>query len=276
MRRSLDDPTRLWRLARYAARLGSTSMTTPASWPRRPTRRRSAGHGWAPSCASRSAEPDPVAALRAARELNPALLPAGFAPGRRRRRAGAAGRRRPHDLVILAASVAGMDVGALLAWLDASRSRPTTATSSPRPRGPSTGAPLHAARTPSQIARAARGAPIEAVALAGGRQRAALAGRAAPRALQIDGTRPARRRGSPRARTSAPACSARSTACSTARSSPPATPSSPRRSRGAAMADPRLPAPFTWTGDHIASTSAPRACASRRAAAACRPGRTHR
>jgi tRNA nucleotidyltransferase (CCA-adding enzyme) len=31
-----------------------------------------------------------------------------------------------------------------------------------------TGAPLRAARTPSEIARAARGAPLEAVALAGG------------------------------------------------------------------------------------------------------------
>ena len=30
------------------------------------------------------------------------------------------------------------------------------------------GTPLHAARTPSEIARAARGAPLEAVALAGG------------------------------------------------------------------------------------------------------------
>ena len=32
----------------------------------------------------------------------------------------------------------------------------------------STGAPLRAARTPAEIARAARGAPLEAVALAGG------------------------------------------------------------------------------------------------------------
>jgi tRNA nucleotidyltransferase (CCA-adding enzyme) len=32
----------------------------------------------------------------------------------------------------------------------------------------STGTPLRAARTPAQIARAARGAPVEAVALAGG------------------------------------------------------------------------------------------------------------
>src|SRR3954454_5901274 len=32
----------------------------------------------------------------------------------------------------------------------------------------STGAPLRAARTPAEVARAARGAPVEAVALAGG------------------------------------------------------------------------------------------------------------
>jgi tRNA nucleotidyltransferase (CCA-adding enzyme) len=61
-----------------------------------------------------------------------------------------------------------MDAGTLLAWLDAmgfpAAERDLVAAASRW----STGAPLRAARTPSQIARAARGAPVEAVALAGG------------------------------------------------------------------------------------------------------------
>jgi tRNA nucleotidyltransferase (CCA-adding enzyme) len=56
----------------------------------------------------------------------------------------------------------------LLRWLDdmdfVASERDTVAAASRF----STGAPLRAARTPSEIARAARGAPLEAVALAGG------------------------------------------------------------------------------------------------------------
>src|SRR5438552_2072435 len=77
------------------------------------------------------------------------------------------GEGRP-DLVVLAASCAGMDARALLAWLDhmgfTAPDRDLVAAASRFV----TGAPLRAASTPSQIARAARGAPIEAVALAGG------------------------------------------------------------------------------------------------------------
>ncbi len=83
---------------------------------------------------------------------------------------------------MLAACTAGMDARALLRWLDAmgftAAERDVVAAASRF----STGAPLRAARTPAEIARAARGAPVEAVALAGGDQRAALAGGAAPRA----------------------------------------------------------------------------------------------
>jgi tRNA nucleotidyltransferase (CCA-adding enzyme) len=72
------------------------------------------------------------------------------------------------DLVILAASCAGMDARALLAWLDhmgfVAAERDLVAAASRFV----VGAPLRAARTPSEIARAARGAPVEAVALAGG------------------------------------------------------------------------------------------------------------
>src|SRR4029077_10378281 len=74
----VDDPTRLWRLARYQARLGfavddhSLSLTaadgpSTVSVPRLGAELRLALN-----------EPDSVAALRAAKELNPALLPPGF------------------------------------------------------------------------------------------------------------------------------------------------------------------------------------------------------
>ena len=68
-----------------------------------------------------------------------------------------------------------MDARALLAWLDdmgfVAADRDLVAAASRY----STGAPLRAARTNAEIARAARGAPLEAVALAGGRERAPLA-----------------------------------------------------------------------------------------------------
>ena len=65
-------------------------------------------------------EPDPFAALRAAQELNPRLLPPGFAV--REAEARAALELLPPegraDLVVLAACTAGMDLPALLSWLD--------------------------------------------------------------------------------------------------------------------------------------------------------------
>jgi tRNA nucleotidyltransferase (CCA-adding enzyme) len=112
-------------------------------------------------------EPDPVAALVEATSLG--LLPPGFVPVRPDEALALlpVGEGRP-DLVILAASCAGMDARALLAWLDhmgfTAPDRDLVAAASRFV----VGAPLRAATTPSEIARAARGAPIEAVALAGG------------------------------------------------------------------------------------------------------------
>jgi tRNA nucleotidyltransferase (CCA-adding enzyme) len=116
-------------------------------------------------------EPEPPAALRAAKELQPRLLPDGFDPDPPRLREALAllpeGEGRP-DLLILAAATAGMAARALLDWLDdmgfPASDRDTVAAASRF----STGAPLRAAHTPAQVARAARGAPLEAVALAGG------------------------------------------------------------------------------------------------------------
>ena len=165
-----DDPTRLWRVARYAARLGFAVEP----------RTRALAHAADPSTVSGDRlgaelrlalrEPDPPAALRAARDLQPRLLPEGFDPDPPGL-AGALALLPPEgrrDLVTLAAATAGMDARALLAWLDemgfTGPDRDTVAAASRY----STGAPLRAARTPAEIARAARGAPLEAVALAGG------------------------------------------------------------------------------------------------------------
>jgi tRNA nucleotidyltransferase (CCA-adding enzyme) len=166
-----DDPTRLWRLARYAARLGfaieertlqlaseavADGVLTTVSGVRMGNELRLALR-----------EPDPVAALVEATSLG--LVPPGFVPVRPDEALALLppGEGRP-DLVILAASCAGMDARALLAWLDhlgfTAPDRDLVAAASRFV----TGAPLRAATTPSAIARAARGAPIEAVALAGG------------------------------------------------------------------------------------------------------------
>jgi tRNA nucleotidyltransferase (CCA-adding enzyme) len=167
----VDDPTRLWRVARYAARLGFAVEP----------RTRALAHAADPSTVSGDRlgaelrlalrEPDPPAALRAARELNARLLPDGFDPDPASLAAALAllpdGEGRP-DLVTLAAATAGMEVSALLGWLDdmgfTAADRDTVAAASRF----STGAPLRHARTPAEIARAARGAPLEAVALVGG------------------------------------------------------------------------------------------------------------
>ena len=115
-------------------------------------------------------EPDPLAALNAARTVNERLLPEGFTT----RPAGvgeALELLTPEaraDLVVLARCVAGMAAAELLAWLDdlgfTAAERDVVAAGSRA----STLAPLRAARTPAEIARAARGAPVEVVALAGG------------------------------------------------------------------------------------------------------------
>jgi tRNA nucleotidyltransferase (CCA-adding enzyme) len=166
-----DDPTRLWRLARYAARLGFTiedhtlALASEAVADGAPFTASGVRMGNELRLALR--EPDPVAALIEAAALG--LLPPGFAPVRPDEALALLppGEGRP-DLVVLAACCAGMDARALLVWLDhmgfVAAERDLVAAASRFV----VGSPLRAARTPSQIARAARGAPIEAVALAGG------------------------------------------------------------------------------------------------------------
>lgn len=165
-----DDPTRVWRVARYATRLGfavdpGTAQLAAAAGPGEVSGER-LGH----ELRLALAEPDPCAVLEQVMALNARALPDGLV-ARPPALAGALellppdGRR---DLTILASCCAGMDAGLLVRWLDhlqfPAHDRDVTSAASRWV----TGTPLRAAGTPSEIARAARGAPVEAVALAGG------------------------------------------------------------------------------------------------------------
>jgi tRNA nucleotidyltransferase (CCA-adding enzyme) len=166
----VEDPTRVWRVARYAARLGFDVEERTRSLAGAADPATVSGDRLGAELRLALREPDPLAALQAVRDLNPAYLPAGFDP--RPRALAAALELLPDDgradLLTLAACTAGMDARALLAWLDdmgfVAGERDLVAAASRF----STGEPLRAARTNAEIARAARGAPAEAVALAGG------------------------------------------------------------------------------------------------------------
>lgn len=166
----VDDPTRVWRVARYAARLGFEVEPHTAALAARADPSTVSGDRLGAELRLALGEPDPLAALQALQDLNPRYLPDGFDARPRTLAAGLEllpedGRA---DLLTLAACTAGMDARALLAWLDdmgfVAPDRDRVAAASRF----STGAPLRAARTNAEIARAARDAPLEAVALAGG------------------------------------------------------------------------------------------------------------
>ena len=185
----VDDPTRVWRVARYAARLGFGVEE----------RTRSLGAAADPSTVSGDRlgaelrlalrEPDPPAAFEAVRDLNPRYLPEGFDP--RPPALPAALELLPDDgrpdLLTLAACTAGMDAAALLRWLDdmgfTAPDRDLVAAASRFV----VGAPLRAARTNAEIARAARGAPVEAIALVGGDNARRWLGELRHVRLEIDG-----------------------------------------------------------------------------------------
>jgi tRNA nucleotidyltransferase (CCA-adding enzyme) len=165
-----DDPTRLWRIARYAPRLGFDVEPWTAALAAAADPGTVSGERIGAEVRLALAEPDPRAVFEVAAGLNDALLPDGFAPRPRGLDEALAllppdGRR---DLVVLAACTAGMDARALLEWLDRlafpARDRDVVAAASRA----STLEPLRRARSAAEIARAARGAPVEAVALAGG------------------------------------------------------------------------------------------------------------
>jgi tRNA nucleotidyltransferase (CCA-adding enzyme) len=166
----VDDPTRLWRVARYAARLSFAIDPHTLALARAADPTVVSGARMGNELRLTLREPDPLAALEIARSLNEKLLPPRFTT----RPAGVSealallGPDARADLVVLARCVAGMPAAELLEWLDrlgfTAAERDVVAAGSRA----STLQPLRAARTPSEIARAARGAPVEVVALAGG------------------------------------------------------------------------------------------------------------
>jgi tRNA nucleotidyltransferase (CCA-adding enzyme) len=166
-----DDPTRLWRIARYRARLGFELEPHTAELARAAVAGR-----WAERVSGARignelrlalAEPDPVAALESSVQL-------GLAPWLevdREATAAAlallpAGEGRP-DLVMLAAAIAedGDDADQRLAGLDFKATERAVVRAGVR--APQIAAAALAAQRPSALARALRGLPVEAVALAG-------------------------------------------------------------------------------------------------------------
>jgi tRNA nucleotidyltransferase (CCA-adding enzyme) len=166
----IDDPTRVWRVARYAARLGFAVQERTRALAAAADPSTVSGDRLGAELRLALREPDPPAVFETLRSLNAAYLPEGFEP--RPRALAAALELLPADgrvdLLTLAACTAGMDAVALLRWLDemgfTAPERDLVAAASRFV----TGAPLRAAATNAEIARAARGAPVEAVALAGG------------------------------------------------------------------------------------------------------------
>jgi tRNA nucleotidyltransferase (CCA-adding enzyme) len=185
----VDDPTRVWRVARYAARLGFAVEERTRTLAADADPATVSGDRLGAELRLALREPDPPAALQAVGELNAAYLPEGFDP--RPRALADALRLLPDDgradLLTLAACTAGMDVRTLLRWLD---DMGFTATERDLVAAASrfvTGGPLRAARTNAEIARAARGAPVEAVALAGGENARRWLGELRHVRLEIDG-----------------------------------------------------------------------------------------
>jgi tRNA nucleotidyltransferase (CCA-adding enzyme) len=172
----VDDPTRLWRIARYAARLGFAVEPHTAA-----LAAKAVGGGALHTVSGTRignelrlalGEPDPVGALESAVTLG---LAPWLAPDRAltERALGLlpAGEGRPDLLVLAAALVAPVDEGRLQRLAFTAAERAIVAASV---RAPALDA---APRAPSQLASALRGLPVEAVALAGARGVAAPARR---------------------------------------------------------------------------------------------------
>ncbi|MCW2999608.1 MAG: tRNA nucleotidyltransferase [Solirubrobacterales bacterium] len=167
-----DDPTRVWRVARYAARLGFAVDEHTAALAAQADPGTVTGVRLGNELRLALRERDPLAALSATAALNGRLLPKGIDLAPRRLAAAlallpAGGRA---DLVTLAACCGPVDAATLVGWLaDLGFSAAELDIVAAGSRA-STYMPLHQARSGSAIARAARGVPLEVVALAGGAQ----------------------------------------------------------------------------------------------------------
>lgn len=167
-----DDPTRLWRLARYATRLGFTADEHTATLAAAADPYAISGTRMGNEVRLALREPDPLAALRAAAALNAGLLVDGIDLDPSRLPAALALLDGSDDiridLLTLAACARTVDAGLLVRWLNELGFSSSDVDIVGAGSRASTHMPLAAATTPSQIARAARGVPLEVVALAGG------------------------------------------------------------------------------------------------------------
>jgi tRNA nucleotidyltransferase (CCA-adding enzyme) len=165
----VDDPTRLWRVARYGARLGFAPDEHTAALARRAVEDGALATVSGPRVGAEVRlalrEPDPHAALVRAHRLG--LLPAGFGPPGPRAAVAAGllpedGRR---DLLTLAAWAVATDPAALRHWLDdlafPAEDRDVVCAAALAPGR------LSFPERASLLARRLRGVPVEAVALAG-------------------------------------------------------------------------------------------------------------
>ena len=170
----LDDPTRLWRLARYAARLGFAIEPDTERLAHEAVAGGALDTLTGPRIGNEVAlalnEPDPLAALVAAHELG--LLPDGIAP--RRGLTGRALELLPAEdghpgILALAAAAGAIPADRLRGWLDhlglGARERDLVVAAASG--ADALAAALEGARRPSEIAAAARGKQPEHVALAG-------------------------------------------------------------------------------------------------------------
>jgi tRNA nucleotidyltransferase (CCA-adding enzyme) len=173
-----DDPTRLWRIARYAARLGFDLEERTAALAAAAVAAGAldtvSGDRIGNELRLALGEPDPIAALAAAAALG---LAPWLAPDRERADAALAllpaGEGRP-DLVVLGAALAGEPAAPLdgLGFTAAERAVLRACA-----RAPQLAAAMAGAAQPSALARVLRGQPVEAVALAGAHGAAAPARR---------------------------------------------------------------------------------------------------
>lgn len=169
----LDDPTRLWRLARYAARLGFAVDERTEGLAKEAVGGGALQTVSGPRIGQEVAlalnEPDPLGVLVAAHELG--LLPPGMVP--RRGLTQRALSLLPDDghpgILALAAASGAVQAGRLRSWLDhlglSARERDGLVAASAGAEG--LAAALAAARRPSEIHAAARRRDPEEVALAG-------------------------------------------------------------------------------------------------------------
>ncbi|HWV84283.1 MAG TPA: hypothetical protein VNZ62_02455 [Capillimicrobium sp.] len=166
----VDDPTRIYRMVRYARRLGLEIEPDTARLAR------AAVEGGALYTLTRDriaaelrvmlAEPDPAGTIAAAHEWVGRAAPAVDPEVARAALALLDGEGRP-EIVLVASGCLGDERAAArdIQWFD--ESRPARRRAREAARAPELAAALKAAERPSQIAEAAAGRPVEAVALAG-------------------------------------------------------------------------------------------------------------